>query len=173
MLTTEQVASTAGGISAKQVGYVRSLLEARTGLEEAEALRAQANAAFFAGALDNKATGEIIAALKAIPAKAQPFVPLALGYYSYEGDVYVARKSKTTGKTIALKMVFWGNRGKWLYAKGMQATLAKHATPLSIEQAAALGHLHGACAICGRELTDPKSVEQGIGPVCIKKVWGL
>lgn len=30
----------------------------------------------------------------------------------------------------------------------------------------------GICSCCGRQLTDPKSVAQGIGPVCILK-WGL
>jgi hypothetical protein len=29
----------------------------------------------------------------------------------------------------------------------------------------------GVCVCCGRELTDPKSIEAGIGPVCAKK-WG-
>jgi hypothetical protein len=28
------------------------------------------------------------------------------------------------------------------------------------------------CACCGIELTDPKSIERGIGPICAEK-WGL
>ena len=34
------------------------------------------------------------------------------------------------------------------------------------------GRLMGSCACCGRTLTDPKSVERGIGPICAGK-WGL
>lgn len=38
--------------------------------------------------------------------------------------------------------------------------------------AVAYGRMTGNCACCGRELTDPKSVELGIGPICISN-WGL
>lgn len=31
------------------------------------------------------------------------------------------------------------------------------------------GKVSGECSCCGRELTDPKSIEAGIGPVCITK----
>ncbi len=35
--------------------------------------------------------------------------------------------------------------------------------------AIAYGKEFGQCAICGRELSDPKSVELGIGPICSNK----
>jgi hypothetical protein len=31
------------------------------------------------------------------------------------------------------------------------------------------GRMIGVCGICGRTLTDPESIEQGIGPICIKQ----
>lgn len=31
------------------------------------------------------------------------------------------------------------------------------------------GRVSGSCAMCGRELTDPKSVDRGIGPICAAK----
>lgn len=34
---------------------------------------------------------------------------------------------------------------------------------------AAHGHATGECGACGRPLTDPKSVELGIGPICLQK----
>lgn len=34
------------------------------------------------------------------------------------------------------------------------------------------GRLTGACACCGRQLTDPESVERGIGPICADKWFG-
>ena len=42
--------------------------------------------------------------------------------------------------------------------------------PLSA--AVAFGRETGECSCCGRELTDPASIAQGIGPIC-KDKWGL
>lgn len=44
------------------------------------------------------------------------------------------------------------------------------ADPLSA--AVAHGKQTGACACCGRELSDPESVARGIGPVCAEKFFG-
>lgn len=41
-----------------------------------------------------------------------------------------------------------------------------------MEAARKYGHDTGNCSCCGKKLTDAKSVEMGIGPVCAKK-WGL
>lgn len=38
--------------------------------------------------------------------------------------------------------------------------------------AAMHGHKTGKCSMCGRKLTDKKSVELGIGPICIQN-WGI
>jgi hypothetical protein len=38
--------------------------------------------------------------------------------------------------------------------------------------AVAYGRQFGECAICGRELSDPESVQRGIGPICADK-WGF
>ena len=35
------------------------------------------------------------------------------------------------------------------------------------------GHTFGVCCLCGRELTNDKSVEMGIGPVCRKNAFGV
>ena len=35
---------------------------------------------------------------------------------------------------------------------------------------AAHGHATGSCGCCGRELTDPASIERGIGPICADKI---
>lgn len=41
---------------------------------------------------------------------------------------------------------------------------------LTVEEAEKLGAHYGVCCVCGTELTDSKSIERGIGPVCAKKV---
>lgn len=51
-----------------------------------------------------------------------------------------------------------------------QAILAAAANPL--EAIVAFGRQTGKCSICHRPLTDPKSVDAGVGPICLKK-FGL
>lgn len=41
---------------------------------------------------------------------------------------------------------------------------------MTLEEAKALGALYGTCIVCGRTLSDEKSVAAGIGPTCAKKV---
>lgn len=41
---------------------------------------------------------------------------------------------------------------------------------LTVQEAEELGARYGVCCVCGAELTDAKSIERGIGPVCAKKV---
>lgn len=51
----------------------------------------------------------------------------------------------------------------------IDAVAAAMANP--VEQARAYGKRTGNCSCCGRELTDPVSVERGIGPVCESKYF--
>lgn len=41
---------------------------------------------------------------------------------------------------------------------------------MSLEQAKEWGALYGACCCCGATLTDEKSIEAGIGPICARKL---
>lgn len=84
--------------------------------------------------------------------------------------VYRVRKSKT-GNLYAESLVQSapGHKGRFIYAPGAVKALTAD-MKMTLEQAAAYGHAYGVCCICGALLSDPKSVEQGIGPVCIKKI---
>lgn len=42
-------------------------------------------------------------------------------------------------------------------------------TKMTMEQAKEFGTLYGTCCVCGRLLTDEKSIAAGIGPVCAEK----
>lgn len=55
----------------------------------------------------------------------------------------------------------------------IMAHVASMQTPEDVRAAAILsGKETGVCCCCGRELTDPNSIEAGIGPVCASK-WGF
>ena len=53
---------------------------------------------------------------------------------------------------------------------GMAIVRAESTVRLTVEQAAKLGHLYGRCVLCGATLTDERSIEAGIGPVCAKRL---
>lgn len=95
------------------------------------------------------------------------------GYYTRGDDVFVVVRNQARTRTYAKQLVVPGdNRNAyWQYAPGVGAELAD-LTALTVDEARRLSHLHGVCVICGTRLTDPKSVERGIGPVCIKKIGG-
>jgi hypothetical protein len=49
-----------------------------------------------------------------------------------------------------------------------QRVLAAMADPLAA--AVAYGQKFGKCAVCARDLTDPESIERGIGPICAERM---
>jgi hypothetical protein len=97
--------------------------------------------------------------------------PADLGYYLVDETVYVVVESKTSGKHYAKRMSVVGARGRWEYANGMVYRLAG-AHRLTLDEARVLGRTLGCCVICGATLTDPESVERGIGPICETRVLG-
>jgi hypothetical protein len=95
--------------------------------------------------------------------------------------------------------MYWGNNGAYLvvqtkdgknlYAKKLVTTMAGDkvhklhfeyekgaiwsldaADKMTVEQVAKLGKTTGHCWVCAKPLKVKKSIEAGIGPVCIKKV---
>ena len=88
-------------------------------------------------------------------------------YQNAEGDIFRVQRSRESGNLYAKRLDIF--EGGFVYEAG----LLRKITPsdrLGVEQAKALGVQYGFCVVCGILLTDPKSVEQGIGPVCIKRV---
>lgn len=82
------------------------------------------------------------------------------------GALYVTGNGDYLGKLVG---------GKFIARREAPAdTLSKlqaiAADPLAV--GVAYGKLTGKCCACGRELTDPVSVENGIGPIC-ESNWGL
>lgn len=60
--------------------------------------------------------------------------------------------------------------GDWEYVPGGLTIVARKGEPMTLEVAQQYGKLYGVCAICGRTLTDEKSIADGIGPVCKENI---
>lgn len=82
------------------------------------------------------------------------------------GAVYVKREGEYVGKVM--DGMFHPVAAT---PEGTAAAIAKIAADPR-GAAVAHGRLTGSCACCGRTLTDPASIELGIGPICAEK-WGL
>jgi hypothetical protein len=104
------------------------------------------------------------------------------GYYTVVSKdtgkefLYYWDKAKKNGymipklRRLVLKKTWDGKTiGRWLYVGGTYAAKKVLAglNPMTAAQAGALGKQYGCCVRCGKTLTDPVSVAQGIGPVCI------
>jgi len=88
-------------------------------------------------------------------------------YQNAGGDIFRVQTSRQSGNLYAKRLDVFD--GGFIYEPGALRNI-KPSDRLSVEQAKALGVQYGFCIVCGILLTDPKSVEQGIGPVCIKRV---
>ena len=58
--------------------------------------------------------------------------------------------------------------GEYVYEAGLIREVEATGRKMSLEEAKAHSIRYGRCVRCGRHLTDGRSVEQGMGPVCIK-----
>lgn len=88
-------------------------------------------------------------------------------YQTADGEIFRVQTSRQSGNLYAKRLDIFD--GGFIYEQGAIRKL-RPSDRLSVEQAKALGVQYGFCVVCGILLTDPKSVEQGIGPVCIKRV---
>ncbi len=115
-------------------------------------------------ALANMSRAEIsryIGTLQAAP-RAQAPVEITEGVYRH-ADTYARVKKAVHGSGNLYATVL--RAGSWEYAPGLVRRLTM-ADRLTLEEAKAYGHLYGQCIVCGRTLTDEKSIEAGIGPIC-------
>lgn len=106
---------------------------------------------------------------------------LVPGVYEVNGEIFVVKKNREKTRLYAKRLVERGNgvvratesgervRGfdfKWAPGAVYRIKLSDR---MPVERAKELIVLYGRCIACGIALTAAKSVEQGIGPVCIKK----
>lgn len=115
-----------------------------------------------------KAVGEQIDRLLQVQViKPEPKAPAVVeaGFYLLDGAVVKVKQSRA-GRFYAETLITHTRRFE--YSPGTVHKLTPE-DKLTREMAARFGHQTGICACCGRDLSDPKSVELGIGPVCARK----
>lgn len=156
-------------ITTKQSALIFKLTEQLHGpdSDQAAALREQAHQMTKSDAsrLISKLLREANAAPPATaptPRTAQGVTP---GLYRRDGRVvrvYVSRGG--SGHLLASQYA----EGEWTYL-GAAGRFVRAEDRMSLEEVQAFGRDTGICGICGRTLTNPESVEAGVGPVCAGK----
>jgi len=103
-------------------------------------------------------------------------LPVSAGMYERQGDIYKVQQAVHGSGNLYAKIWVWidqvesEGRGKFQYAPGaIRSLTAKDKMPL--EKAQQFGKIYGVCCVCGRTLTDERSIAEGIGPVCAGKGW--
>jgi len=119
--------------------------------------------------LNKRDASNMISELLSAPRVDAP-APAEEGFYMRDGVVFRVQKSKSTGNPYAKKLIT-GEFGKahWEYAPGVARAFTAE-DKLTLDAARDMGHAYGVCMVCARTLTDPKSVDAGIGPVCAGKL---
>lgn len=112
---------------------------------------------------------ELIEFLLALPKPTTvSFVELEIGMYRLSnGDIYRVQRSRESGRLYAKKLD-WANNTFEFSSGAMRLITA--ADRMTLDEAKAWGVETGICCVCSAFLTDQKSVEAGIGPVCAKRV---
>lgn len=113
---------------------------------------------------------EMIEFLLALPKPASrvAFVELEVGMYRLSnGDIYRVQRSRESNRLYAKKLDWANNRFE--FAGGAMRLITAD-DRMTLDEAKAWGVETGVCCVCSAMLTDPKSVEAGIGPVCAGRV---
>lgn len=88
------------------------------------------------------------------------------GYFRHEGTIYKVLPSRANPERLYAKELVV--EGCWVMARGMVYRLTEE-DRMPTEAIAEYGRVTGHCLLCGRLLTDPESIDRGVGPVCAKR----
>ncbi len=104
-----------------------------------------------------------LTAVGGAPAPASAAIPA--GKYMFNGEAYTVKIGKQSGLNYLI-----GPDGAYLGVKGLAAEVLKGIAASPKTFAVAYGKATGVCGMCSATLTDPKSIEAGIGPTCGSKL---
>lgn len=97
---------------------------------------------------------------------------VATGMYQVDSRIFKVLPSRNSDRHYAKELTGEPKSGySFTYAPGAMS-LIREEHKMTPEQAAEFGKLTGSCCCCGRLLTDPESIADGIGPVCKGKYFG-
>jgi hypothetical protein len=96
--------------------------------------------------------------------------PLKLARKNQDSLVWVMYQGNCVGKIEAESLSLFKARLGAAEPKVRALLTEFEADPLAAAQK--YGKLSGRCCSCGRDLTDPASIEMGIGPICATKFGG-
>lgn len=166
----------------KQIAFLKKLINER-GIEAEVYLSTQLTAYKAHGLVDLTCQdmSNVIGVVKDIipliaKPKAQIDPAVAPGMYMVGENIYKVQKAKTSDNLYAKKLVVtWpeecdGEHSKiiFVYAPGIVATL-NPGDRMTLDAAVNFGVLYGTCCNCGKLLTNPESIEAGLGPICAAK----
>lgn len=175
--------------SEKQVRFLASLLEGRdysaaTVLQTSVVTRAAA--ALKAGNLASRQASDAIDILTQCPrvtpvapvaakaartAQQAPRVELEAGMYSTpDGRIFKVYRGRESGRMLAKILVEDGADSHLEYAGAASRVVPADAVRMTLEEAKAFGRRTGICCCCGALLTDPRSIADGLGPICSGRV---
>lgn len=157
--------------SAKQVAFVTKLMQERH--PEADWQAAADIVIAAGGAAVSKAIDALLATPKPKAAARPPAAftpprnaPVEMGMYrKADGTMYRVYPARAGGHLLAKKLTTTPDGFEFQYAGAAQRFVSADER-MTLEEAKAFGHQFGICCVCAALLTDPVSVEAGIGPIC-------
>lgn len=156
----------------KQLAFIKSLLEQVDASNNPTFTNIIKSILEDGPSLPRKSASSIIDQLKEMPRKPRQtkYREVPEGMHEYKGEFFkVQRAVNGSGNLYAKVLVESGpNRWDFAYAPGAIRNLSE-TTVLPLEEAKKFGKLYGTCCVCARTLTDERSIEEGIGPVCARK----
>lgn len=158
----------------KQVGFLISLVNERPGAKVYVDTQLAANKVEHPSQLSRSEISNVIGVVRDMP-KAQRSaavdVELEAGMYLVGETIYKVYKAvHGSGKMCAKELVIDGEGSAHFEYRGLASRFVQSAAQrMTLEQAKEFGAIYGVCCQCGATLTDEKSIEAGIGPVCASK----
>lgn len=151
-----------------QYAFLKVLIRDRDTTAVAE--RVEADRAWaVAGALSVQDASALIDLLKACPRKSETSpvkIELTAGVYrDGAGTLYKVYPGKR-GALLVKRADTADDRLTFEYVGAANRVAQPDWKRLDVSEVGSLGKVFGVCVVCSRTLTDPVSVESGIGPVC-------
>lgn len=149
----------------RQFDFISRLLKERDS-SAVEALVSRARASAVAGTMSSTDASAMIEILLDQPkAEAPAAAEVEAGIYSMGDRVFRVYFGQNAGRMLVKEVHFLDEGVEYEYL-GSARVLPVDAVRLPVEEVGALGVTSGECLICGRLLTDPESVDFGVGPIC-------